>query len=33
MGISFKDMFAHMGLIAWGVVITLLLMSIMVNRG
>ena len=29
MGISFKDMFAHMGLIAWGVVITLLLMSIM----
>jgi biopolymer transport protein ExbB len=28
MGISFKDMFAHMGLIAWGVVITLLLMSI-----
>ncbi len=28
MGISFKEMFAHMGVVAWGVVITLLLMSI-----
>jgi biopolymer transport protein ExbB/biopolymer transport protein TolQ len=28
MGISFKEMFAHMGIVAWGVVITLLLMSI-----